>query len=160
MRAAAKISDCGRYRYSLEREWSKAPPMVFCMLNPSTADASVDDPTIRRCIGFAKREGCGGIYVVNLFAYRATNPADLRSAGDPFGPENAEEIGAAMTWAAVGGPFVAAWGANPAARHGRAYITERARAFGIKVYCLGKTKAGAPMHPLYLPGNADLQVYP
>jgi hypothetical protein len=73
----ATISDCGRYRYTLGRTWSDEPPVLFVMLNPSTADADVDDNTISKCIGFAKRWGHGGITVVNLYAWRATNPKEL-----------------------------------------------------------------------------------
>jgi hypothetical protein len=72
----AEISEDGKYRYALMRMWDDKPLMMFCMLNPSTADATKDDPTIRRCIGFAKDRGYGGIYVVNLMAYRATDPAE------------------------------------------------------------------------------------
>ena len=74
----AVVSDDGLYRYILTRTWDRSlPALVFCMLNPSTADATVDDPTIRKCIGFAQRLGYGGIIVVNLFAYRATKPREL-----------------------------------------------------------------------------------
>lgn len=85
----AGISECGTYRYWLCREWSPGlDSLVWLMLNPSTADATQDDPTIRRCMGFARRWGYGGITVVNLYAYRATNPRDLLTAADPVGPEN------------------------------------------------------------------------
>jgi len=87
----AIVSDDGLYRYRLWRRWdAECPTMVWIMLNPSTADAEVDDPTIRRCIGFARREHCGGIEVVNLYALRATNPA---AHPTPEGPENAKAIG-------------------------------------------------------------------
>src|SRR5262249_14212908 len=90
VRRAAVISDCGRYRYSLTRRWGDAaePRALFVMLNPSTADAEQDDPTIRRCIGFAKAWGMGSLEVVNLYALRATDPAALLSAPDPIGPKN------------------------------------------------------------------------
>src|SRR6185369_17379869 len=85
----AVISKCGKYRYSLRREWiGGAGTVCFIMLNPSTADASVDDPTIRRCIGFAQRWGYQILEVVNLYAYRATRPRDMFAAADPVGPEN------------------------------------------------------------------------
>ena len=95
---AAVISHCKRYRYRLARHWGAGSALPFVMLNPSTADADNDDPTIRRCIAFAKREGAGGIVVANLFAFRATSPADMLAAPNPFGPENEghlTEIGAA-----------------------------------------------------------------
>ena len=81
MNKAAILSDDGRYRYLLERQWDERPRMAWCMLNPSTADANIDDQTIKRCIGFAKREGFGGIIVVNLMAFRATSPAMCLRAG-------------------------------------------------------------------------------
>src|SRR5689334_16488446 len=77
VRKAASISECGRYRYSLHRWWGAGERLYFVMLNPSTADAEVDDPTIRRCMGFARTLGFDGIGVVNLYAFRATKPADL-----------------------------------------------------------------------------------
>lgn len=114
MEKTAIISDCGRYRYQLGRTWSDGPIARFIMLNPSTADATEDDPTIRRCISFAKREGAGAISVVNLFAFRATKPADMMKATDPIGPENNDHL---REW--VGHEFgfaklvIAAWGGKP-----------------------------------------------
>ena len=89
--STAVISQDGLYRYHLERRWSDAPFLTFVMLNPSTADAEIDDPTIRRCVGFSKREGAGGIAVVNLYAFRATSPADLRQASAPYGPVRGDQ---------------------------------------------------------------------
>ena len=87
--AGALLSSCGTYRYRLWRYWhTEREPLIFIMLNPSTADAMQDDPTIRKCIGFAKRLGFGGIEVVNLFAYRATDPRDLRANGYQVGPDD------------------------------------------------------------------------
>ena len=83
---SARLSDDRRYRYLLVRRWDNTlPDATFVMLNPSTADERDDDPTIRKCIGFAKRWGCGGIKVVNLYAFRATNPRDCFAAADPIG---------------------------------------------------------------------------
>src|SRR4028119_2392792 len=77
------------YRYALWRTWDAArPPVAFVLLNPSTADARRDDPTIRRCANFARTWGFGGLEVVNLFAFRATHPTDLKCAADPVGPQN------------------------------------------------------------------------
>ena len=91
--SGAVISACELYRYILTRTWDTTlPPLVICMLNPSTADGQLDDPTIRKVIGFAKRLGYGGIVVVNLYAYRATDPKDLATAAargvDVVGPDN------------------------------------------------------------------------
>ena len=89
MKQGAAIDPTGLYRYSLWREWdANAPRVAFVMLNPSRADANTDDPTLRRCLGFARSWGCGSIEVVNLFAYRASRPDILRVVLDPVGPEN------------------------------------------------------------------------
>ena len=80
--SSAVLSECGLYRYRLDRRWADGPTCGFIMLNPSTADAEVDDPTIRRCIGFAKREACGALIVVNIYPLRATKPADLWAKGN------------------------------------------------------------------------------
>src|SRR5690348_16099160 len=109
MKRDAVISDCGRYRYSLSRwGWDeRSGRCVFIMLNPSTADASVDDPTIRRCINFAQGWGYGMLEVVNLFAWRATFPKELALAPDPVGPHNGEYLTRAIT---IGDITVCAWG--------------------------------------------------
>lgn len=155
MRGAAVISTDGLYRYSLDRLWGEGERRaVFIMLNPSTADASEDDPTIRRCIGFAKREGCDGLTVVNLYAYRATRPADLWKADDPVGPVNDWHIDLALQHAAVTqGPVIAAWGAH-ASPH-RAYRVKQMPGMA-DAHALAFTKSGAPGHPLYIKGDAPL----
>jgi hypothetical protein len=81
MHRTALLSPCGTFRYRLGRRWSDGPTVAFVLLNPSTADEVVDDPTVRRCIRFSERDGYGGLEVVNLYAYVATDPADLRRAG-------------------------------------------------------------------------------
>lgn len=150
----ATISDCGLYRYSLLRHWGheQGNRMLMIMLNPSTADASVDDPTIRRCIAFAKGFGYHGLVVTNLFAFRATDPGDLRLADDPVGPDNDKFIRTAGT---LYSEAVCAWGAHGvlARRDGvvRAMLNER----GVKTFALGLTKDGQPRHPLYLKGSAE-----
>jgi len=155
---SAIISPCGLYRYTLHRKLSdNAKAALFIMLNPSTADAQLDDPTIRRCMGFVLRENCGSLTVVNLYAFRATNPKDLLTCPDPIGPDNDRHIQEQLEHTReVGGIVVAAWGAFPMA-------VERARAvtsqFG-PFQCLGVTKAGSPSHPLYLNGAAALRPYP
>lgn len=148
----AQISEDGRYRYMLGRSWGAGHRARFIMLNPSTADASQDDPTIRRCIGFARRWGLGGITVVNLYAYRATNPRELGDVEDPVGPENDRWI----RWAVAGpGPVVAAWGV-----HGSPVRAGQVLRIAGDVECLGVTKAGAPRHPLYVRGDTELVSYP
>ena len=149
----AWLSECQRYRYQLERIWSAAPLLPFIMLNPSTADAFVDDPTIRRCMGFARRDGAGGIVVGNLYAWRATKPDDLWRATDPFGPDNRRALIEIATVASRAGvPIVCAWGANGGA--GRyspdADPINMMRARGARMLCFGQTKNGEPRHPLYV----------
>lgn len=156
-KSSAVISDDGLYRYELRRTWAiDKPHMTFVMLNPSTADALQDDPTVRRCRGFAEREGCGTLRVLNLYAYRATKPQALWEAFsrgvDIVGPDNDRWLGSAAGRDDV---VVAAWGAHGApdrVREVRRILTER----GHDVHALALTKAGAPGHPLYLPGDAPL----
>ena len=152
--ASAVLSPCGRYRYRLSRAWDyDRPPATFLMLNPSTADANQDDPTIRRCTGFAKTWGLGGIVVVNLYALRSTDPAGLWADGiDPVGPLNDRWLATAATDAALAdSPLIAAWGAN--ARHSRVEAVLDL-AHMDRLHALGVTKAGQPRHPLYLRADA------
>lgn len=114
MRRDAGISDCGRYRYWLTRGWSHGPMGVWIMLNPSTADAMQDDPPIRRCIRFSKAWGWGSLAILNLFAYRATNPAELRKVADPVGPECDQAMADFVPKLPGVRCVVAAWGAHGA----------------------------------------------
>lgn len=149
--SGAVISPCALYRYRLWRQWADGPTCVFVMLNPSTADADHDDPTIRRCIGFARREGCGRLEVVNLFAFRATSPAAMKAASDPVGPDNDFRIREATNRPS---PLViAAWGSHGNFRGRSAEVLAR---FGGDWACLGRTSAGEPKHPLYIRGDAPL----
>ena len=108
----AVISACGRYRYLLTRQVGPGPrTATFIMLNPSTADATNDDPTIRRCIGFARQWGCGRLAVLNLFAFRATEPADLKRAEEPVGPENRAWFERTLL-GTPDGPVVCGWGVH------------------------------------------------
>jgi hypothetical protein len=157
----AVISECGKYRYLLTRRVGLGDrTATFIMLNPSTADALNDDPTIRRCIGFAHRWGCGRLVVTNLFAVRATDPADMRTASDPVGPENldwvtrAVEMAVAPCGPADRGPVVCAWGT-----HGSYMDQDRTVLGEIERVCtpmaLGITRDGHPKHPLYVPYYAE-----
>ena len=158
MRKSAVISDCRRYRYLLERYWADAPALPFVMLNPSTADAEVDDSTIRRCMAFAKREGGGGIIVANLYAYRATDPASLWARSDPYGPENDHYLTDVARFAAqTGVPLVCAWGTHGGRNNRPIVLMQQA---GAKLACLGRTKDGHPRHPLYVRGDQRLEAYP
>lgn len=149
MNSAAVISDCGLYRYFLMRGEQNALP--FLMLNPSTADGQLDDPTIRRCKGFANTVGYDGIVVMNLYAYRATKPEDLWTVSDPVGPENDAWIAKLARYPEV----VCAWGSN--AKQDRIQqVIEILKSSGVGIKCLGTTKHGAPRHPLYVKASQPL----
>lgn len=155
MYKAAEISPCGQYRYWLLRVWDRSlKTLPIVMLNPSTADASKDDPTIRRCMAFAAREGFGGIRVVNLFAFRATSPDDMKAASDPFGPEGSAVLGEIFMVAGMTDtPVLAAWGAHGDHRGRAEMIRLSAKGWNARMICLGTTKGGHPRHPLYVAGN-------
>ena len=145
----AVLSECGTYRYRLERAWSDDPRDVWLMLNPSTADATLDDPTIRRCVGFSRRWGAGGIVVANLYALRATDPAELERHPDPVGPANDAHIADVVQHAwRDGARIVCAWGAHPFAASRALDVAEGLR--DMLPVCLGTTRSGAPRHPLYV----------
>jgi len=155
--ASATFSPDRTYRYALTRQWDGAvPPAVFVMLNPSTATAFVTDPTVARCAGFARREHCGGLVIVNLFALRAIDPRELRQHPDPVGDGNDWFI---REHCAPGRLVIAAWGA-----HGRLFARDQAvlallREARATVLCFGVTAGGMPRHPLYLPSGAQLGRY-
>lgn len=154
---SATISRCAAYRYDLHRVWDRGlKRCCWIMLNPSTADASEDDPTIRRCIGFTRAWGYGGLVVVNLFALRATNPKQLYEADDPIGPDNTRHL----TDAASSLPLtVAAWGVHGKHEERGDEVLHTLRQLGIHVSCLGITKEGHPKHPLYVRGDTQPIAY-
>ena len=141
---SADFSPCRSYRYALWRTWDKTEPYVlFLGLNPSTADETENDPTITRCIDFAKQWGFGGLCMANLFAFRATQPKDLKQAKDPVGGANDKWLSKLHRDA---GLAVAAWG-NDGKFLGRAdEVTKQLS----NLYCLKINKSGEPAHPLYL----------
>lgn len=153
VRGQAGFSRCRRYRYWLRRDWDRAlPQCAFIGLNPSTADAQTDDPTLRRCMGFARQWGYGSLLLVNLFGFRATDPAALSTVSDPVGPR-------ANHWlrrAAAESPLlVAAWGNG-------GQLFERATRVAHLIHnaqCLGVTAQGMPRHPLYCPKRSCLIPY-
>lgn len=167
--AGAIFSPCQRYRYVLWRRWIYARPVIlFIGLNPSTADATVNDPTIRRCMGFAQSWGYGGIVVTNLFAYRATKPPQLRQAIAPVGPDTDAwivQLCQCLTQPTPKHPVpaekvVAIWG-NGGAWQGRdRAVLDLLQPVLPRLHCLRVTKKGQPAHPLYLPKTAQLQPYP
>lgn len=136
----------GEYRYALTRVWDAALPMItFVLLNPSTADALQLDPTLRRCVSFAKREGHGGMVILNLYAYRTKDPKTMMAATDPVGPDNDRVL------ADVTGTVVAGWGMNADPAR-----VARVSALLPRLHALGVTKDGHPRHPLYVPADAPL----
>ena len=144
----------GPYRYLLERDLGGGVGRVtFVMLNPSTADAEKDDPTIRRCIGFATDWGYGELAVVNLYAWRATDPKELAKADDPIGPDNDTWISDVIAESRL---TIAAWGAHPMAKE----RTDALRWSAHKPQCLAYNKDGSPRHPLYVPKGALPIPYP
>lgn len=146
----ASISPCGKYRYHLARRMPRdhgvsiaTPPLevTFIMLNPSTADATNNDPTLRRCIELTTRLGFHVLNVVNLYAFRSPHPKDLALEADPRGSENEEHL---RRYLAFGTVKIAAWGANAFAREEAERISKRYGPF----LCFGTTKDGSPKHPL------------
>jgi len=156
-RKAAVISPCEQYRYQLYRWWAVIPRrwVLWVMLNPSIADANIDDPTIRRCIGFSKAWGYDGLMVGNLFAYRTTLPERLRQASDPMGPSNIEHL---KTMAATASGVVCGWGANTILTPSMLEPTFDVLRL-MSLQCLGKTKSGQPRHPLYVASSTPLESF-
>ena len=152
---SAVISPCGKYRYSLDREWGigGSGKCVWVMLNPSTADAQTDDPTVRKCIKFSRKWGFASLRIVNLFAFRATSPADMKTARHAGWQENSEHIHQALR---VAKRIVVAWG-----NHG--HFLDAGQDFlrtnlDETFYCLDVNKSGHPKHPLYVPDSSGLQM--
>lgn len=138
------------YRYRLSRVWDTAGDRcVFMMLNPSTATALKLDPTVSRCVKWARTWGFGALEVVNVFAYRATDPDDMKAVGDPVGPANDEALLAA---AGAGSLTVAAWGVHGSHNAREAHVRSLFLNAGLDLHYLRLTKDGHPGHPLYIPG--------
>lgn len=153
--ATATFSLCRTWRYALTRRWQpNTVGIAFLMLNPSTADAFELDPTVRRCIGFAKAWGYGGLLVLNLFGLRSTDPRGLKTHPDPVGPDNDTVIGQWLDL--LSGPVVAAWGVHGAYQQRDRQVAKLVAAHGKRLMCLGTTKDGHPLHPLYRPASSPL----
>jgi hypothetical protein len=152
----AIYSPCESYRYALTRIWDpEGPKAVFVMLNPSTATEVQNDPTVERCERRARALGFGGFRVVNIFAFRATDPQVMRSQTDPVGPGNDEAIAEAAAW---GDRVICAWGSHGTHRARGAQVEALLRALQRPLFHLGLTQAGAPKHPLYI--SYDVQPEP
>ncbi len=148
----ATFSPCNCYRYTLLRDFGmQGPQLTAVMLNPSTADATKDDPTIRRLIGFAKSWRMGSLLVLNLFAIRATDPRNMLSADDPVGPLNDQAIQHALQVAKDEDRAVlAAWGAHGGHRQRDFHVLHKL-VEGVRWECLGTPHQRHPKHPLYVP---------
>lgn len=153
--SGAQFSPCRTWRYALWRKWAQPVEPRYCVfigLNPSTADEVDNDPTVRRCIGYARAWDFDGLYMMNIFAFRATDPQDMRAADDPVGPQNDAAL-RLVCHSPYTRMVVAAWGVHGAYRErGQAVL---ALLQDCRLRCLGVTKAGHPKHPLYL--RKDLQ---
>lgn len=161
MSKAAIISPCGTYRYELYRWWGVVPRrwVLWVMLNPSTADAEIDDATIRRCIGFSRAWGYDGLMVGNLFAYRSTDPKALRGVPDPVGPDNRNHLRSMLSQASG---IVCAWGDVKVFTP--SMIESILIGGGLNnnecaAQCLGKTKGGYPRHPVRLAASTPLEPF-
>lgn len=150
----AVISSCEKFRYTLYRGDCENP-LVFIMLNPSTADALIDDPTIRRCMGFANSGGYDGIIVVNLYAFRSPNPKDLLQTQDPVGSENDQYITSIVSKHKT---VVCAWGSNALVDRVN-HVMSILKQHEAKVVCLGMNKNGSPKHPLYIAADQEFVEY-
>lgn len=153
-KGSAIFSPCREYRYTLTRRWDGGDGVcAWIMLNPSTADAETNDPTIGRVISFSKSWGYAGADVYNLFAFRATDPKDMRARKDPVGPDNDQHLASIPP----GIPIVAAWGSWGDHLH-RSFDVRKM--FKGRLWCLGRTNMLQPKHPLYLPATQQPIPYP
>lgn len=157
MLKAAEISECGTYRYQLTRQWAEGVDLTrlvcFIGLNPSTADATKDDQTIKKLTGFTERWGYDGFRIVNLYAIRSRHPKVMRVAPDPIGPMNEQWI---VRTARESQLVVACWGNHITTRNRGPSVLQLLKAIGVQVKCLGKTRDGQPKHPLFLPYETPL----
>ena len=156
---SAIISEDGVYRYRLERQWDTltgAGTVLWIMLNPSTADAEKNDPTIRRCIGYSKAWGYAGLYVGNLYALRSTDPKAIGKHADPVGPECDHHL-AMMVEPSHVSLVVCAWGSGADPRRVD-QVCDLLQSY-LRLHCLGFTKDGSPRHPLYLPKDLQPKFY-
>jgi hypothetical protein len=153
--SSAVFSDCGTYRYRLDRKWDeKLPPLAFGMLNPSTADEIRNDATIERCERRARALGFGSIIVWNLFAYRTVSPKTLKAHHSPIGPENDEFIRDVLLEIKLrDGIVIAGWGSHGTFQERYKFALDLAGQLNIELLCLGLTSSGQPRHPLYVSYN-------
>lgn len=154
MTSDAGFSECRTWRYWLTRSWAEGGRTLMVIgLNPSTADESVDDPTIRRCIGYAKAWGFSQLAMLNLFAYRATDPRHMKAATNPVGRENDQTL---LWWANKAEMILGAWGTHGVHQSRAAHVYQIL--YDHPIHCLGITKDGQPKHPLYLRADARPEI--
>lgn len=158
VKSTADFSPCRTWRYSLTRRWKSVGPLLpFTMLNPSTADEEANDPTVAKCCGYASLLGYSGVIITNVYALRSTDPSALRGHADPVGPSNIVTLRNLFAEATVTRtPIVCAWGGLGNIRGGSAIVRGLLRDAGVRAVCLGMTKYGEPLHPLYLKKNQAL----
>lgn len=155
IRRSAVFSDCGTYRYTLERVWDETlPRLLFLLLNSSTADAFGDDPTNRRGIDFGRRWGYGTVVFANLFGFRSPDPKVMKAAADPVGPDNDRHI---LEQASKADRIVIAWGTHGHHRSRDLEVLTLLTRSGKPLWHMVLTKAGHPRHPLYLAKTTELQ---
>lgn len=163
--SSAEISACGRYRHSLLRVWDDVSyACLFVLLNPSTADGSVDDPTVRKCVGFAKEFGCGAMEIVNLFDYRATRPLELFKVWErspwtdvyPVSPDWRRHFEYAVQRSEM---TVVGWGAHGKLADRDRDVMNLLKDFGVEPQCLAVNKDRTPKHPLYVGYGTELKSY-
>lgn len=153
----ATFDPTGHYRYRLGRCWQPtAPALALVMLNPSRADAHREDPTLRRCLQFARRWGFGRLVVVNLFAYCSPHPAVLGQVSDPIGPDNDRWL---SQTAAEATTLMLAWGNQGSLLHRDRHVLALLAPHHTRCYCLGRNRTGQPRHPLYAPRTSTLQPF-
>jgi hypothetical protein len=156
--SVAVYSTCARYRYALSRVWDDAGPRVlFIMLNPSKATEMQNDPTVERCERRARVLGFGGFRVMNIFAWRETDPRLLRVASEPVGAENDRLLLEALAWA---DKIIAGWGVHGDHLNRGPEVEALLRGEGVDLHCLGLSKAGHPRHPLYIAYATEPQLWP
>ena len=155
----ATISTCDLYRYNLTRKWNNEGNNLvsFIGLNPSTADASQDDPTLTRCINFSKALGFDGLILVNLFAYRSTSPKLMMEYDEPIGEENNTYIIDAISKT---NKTILCWGNHGSYKSRDKELLELIKSYKESYYCFGLTKKNQPKHPLYLSKTTCLSSYP
>jgi hypothetical protein len=161
IRGSAVFSECGKYRYRLDRDWSVlGSPLVrscWVLLNPSKATAELNDQTVAKCIRLSNAWGCNAMTVVNIFALRSTDPRELYKADEPVGVGNDEAILAAVRHAAI---VVAGWGNHGMLRGRGVQVRDMLIAAGVPMSCLASNAGGQPGHPLYLPSRTKPRPYP